>query len=248
MRPTTSPMTLERCSVCTLPVSVLPSSGTWPATAFSTSALNDSSTEAIRPRIVTSTSSSGNMDTNAEYARLETSTPPLSSPYFFTTPKTNAVGVKRRCVWSTFLSAFSTGFTAPASLPRRHAAAHRLGGQTSRRRPVGSEGGVYLGFGRSGVVTLGHRGGQPGAGAGQPLFAHRGQPLAALPQLKRLFQGQAARLQALDHGGQLVPGLLIGQRLRRRGLLAAVRHGHNLIRHRRHPYPSSPSPQTRTVS
>ena len=44
---------------------------------------------------------------------LETSTPPLSSPYFLITPKTNAGGVNRCWVVSTFRSAFSTGFIAP---------------------------------------------------------------------------------------------------------------------------------------
>ena len=64
--PTIRPITLDRLSWCTLPVSWLPISGTWPATAFSTSVLNDASIEATRPRMVTSTSSSGNSETKAE--------------------------------------------------------------------------------------------------------------------------------------------------------------------------------------
>ena len=66
MKPTISPMMLERLSSCTLPVSWLPISGTWPATAFSTSVRNAGLTEATRPRIVVRMSSSGNIETKAE--------------------------------------------------------------------------------------------------------------------------------------------------------------------------------------
>src|ERR1700722_9390939 len=116
---------------------------------------------------------------------LGTSTPPLSSPYFLTTPKTNAGGVNRCWVASTFLSAFSTGFIAPASpFP-----AIRLPSGNTRKR--GSERRVVLGWALTGVippsiippsiVALGHSGREPGPRAVQPLLAHRGQPLAALP-------------------------------------------------------------------
>src|ERR1039457_1765011 len=122
--PTIRPIVLDRLSPCTLPLSWLPISGTWLATAFSTWVLTDGSYEAIRPRIVTSTSSNGNSDTNAEYGGVvgfppaalaprvctggssrgngdtdaecawwQPGPPPLSSPYFLITPKTNAVGV-----------------------------------------------------------------------------------------------------------------------------------------------------------
>src|ERR1700735_5126639 len=108
--PTISPITLCRLSSCTFSVSWLPIAGTCLATVFSTSARKAGFTAATRPRAVTRISSSGNNDTNAEYARFETSTPPLSSPYFLMTPYTNAVGVNRRCVWSTARIARSTGF------------------------------------------------------------------------------------------------------------------------------------------
>ena len=65
-KPTISPMMLERWSWCTLPVRVLPISGTWPATAFSTWVRTDGLTEATRPRIVVRMSSSGKIETNAE--------------------------------------------------------------------------------------------------------------------------------------------------------------------------------------
>src|ERR1035441_2857903 len=136
--PTISPILLDRLSPCTLPVSWLPISGTLSATAFSTSALNAGSTEATRPRIVTSTSSNGNSDTKAEYARLETSTPPLSSPYFLITPKTNAVGVYRRCPASTFLITRSTGFIRAHLAVVSATAAPHQGGQT---RPEGQSAG-----------------------------------------------------------------------------------------------------------
>src|SRR5262249_55480543 len=51
-----------------------------------------------------------------EYARLATSTPPLSSPYFFTTPMTNASGAYRCCLASTHRPARSTGFITPTHL------------------------------------------------------------------------------------------------------------------------------------
>src|ERR1022692_1808901 len=135
--PTISPILLERLSPCTLPVSWLPISGTWWATAFSTWVLTDGSTEAISPRIVTSTSSNGNSETKAEYARLETSTPPLSSPYFLITPKTNAVGVCRCCAASTFLITRSTGFIRAHLAVASATAAPHQGGQT---RPEGQPG------------------------------------------------------------------------------------------------------------
>ena len=90
-----SPITLDRRSSFTLPVSWLPICGTWLATAWMTLSRNDASTDAARPSTVTRTSSSGNSAMKLEYARLATSTPPLSSPYFLTTPNTKAVGVKR---------------------------------------------------------------------------------------------------------------------------------------------------------
>src|ERR1700722_12325538 len=66
-----------------------------------------------------------------------------------------------------------------------------------------------LGGGAVGGLAGGHGGGQPGAGAVQPLGAHRGQLLAALPQVERLLEGEAARFEPLHHAGQLVPGLLV---------------------------------------
>ena len=53
-----------------------------------------------------------------EYARLATSTPPLSSPYFLTTPNTKAVGVKRCWIASILRMTRSTGFTATTRLRR----------------------------------------------------------------------------------------------------------------------------------
>src|SRR6202043_3549302 len=108
------------------------------------------STAATRPRIVTSTRSSGSRDTKAKEARLEGSTPPLPSSYFFTTPKTNAVGVTRRCVASTDQTARSTGFIAPASL----VPPIRL--PSGKARKQRSEGRVVPGRGRLGVIALGH--------------------------------------------------------------------------------------------
>src|SRR5262249_25197492 len=58
--------------------------------------------------------------TNAEWARLATSTPPLSSPYFLISPKTNAVTLCRCCTASTRRTAFSTGFIADHHLPPAH--------------------------------------------------------------------------------------------------------------------------------
>src|SRR5579862_795963 len=159
--PTISPITLARLSSCTLPVSWLPISGTCPATALRAWARNEGLTEATRPRIVTSTKSSGNMETKAEYARLETSTPPLSSPNFFTTPNTNAVGVERRCQASTVLMDFSTGFIALTPLPLFRCGCPVKGLANSPASREKSEGGVVLGPGRGGVVPLGHGSGQP---------------------------------------------------------------------------------------
>ena len=81
------------------------------------------------------------------------------------------------------------------------------------------------------IVALGHGGRQPGPRAVEPLLAHRGQPLAALPQLERLLQAQAAGLEPLDHRGQLVPGLLVGQGLAG-GRAIGLAHGANPIRRR----------------
>src|SRR5260370_20382847 len=249
-------MRLERWSWCTLPVSWLPISGTCLATALRALVRNDGLTEAIRPRIETRTSSSGNRETKAEYAKLEARAPPLSSPYFFTTPTTNAVGVYRCCTASIRRIARSTRFIAPASLvpaialPASEAvkltgaAAHcwtahrhrtyRLAGR------AGSEGGVFLGRVLVGVVALGHGRGEPGPRAVQPLAAHPREPFAAFAQFQRLLQGQAARLKALDDRRQLVPGLLIRKRLLGDRVSAAPRdrapraacHDLNPLRHR----------------
>src|SRR5580700_10190305 len=54
-----------------------------------------------------------------------------------------------------------------------------------------------------------HGGGQPGTGAVQPLGADRGQLFAPLPQVKRLLEGEPARLEPLHHAGELVSGLLV---------------------------------------
>src|SRR6185312_293258 len=163
-------------------------------------------------------------------------TPPLSSPYFFTTPNTNEVGVNRRCVASSFLIAFSTGFIAPTLLlPAQPLPSEEQGKQARQvRRGASLKRRVLVVSRLTGVVAGGHGRGQPGPRAVQPLAAHRGQPLAALPQLERLLQGQPAGLQALDHRGQLVPGLLVAEGLGAlRGLrlrVRAVRHDPNPIR------------------
>src|SRR5262249_55838443 len=83
--------------------------------------------------------------TKAENDIFATRTPPLSSPYFLTTPKTNAAGVFRRCAESTFRIVRSIGFIArhlpsPAcSLPRdwRSKPAPGLPGQRAHRVPGG---------------------------------------------------------------------------------------------------------------
>ena len=59
-RPMMSPITLDRRSSFTLPVSWLPICGTWWATASMTLCRNEASTEAARPSTVTRTSSRGN--------------------------------------------------------------------------------------------------------------------------------------------------------------------------------------------
>lgn len=63
---------------------------------------------------------------------MDASTPPLSSPYFLTTPNTNAAGVNRCCAASTRRITRSTGFIAHL-LP----AAHGLP-RTARAKPDGS--------------------------------------------------------------------------------------------------------------
>jgi AcrR family transcriptional regulator len=90
----------------------------------------------------------------------------------------------------------------------------------------------------AGHARAGGRRFQPGPGAFQPLLADRGQPLAALPQVEGLLQGQAARLQLAHHLGELIPGLLVAERagsvrgpIGRRGGLAIWllgRHGINV--------------------
>ena len=59
--------------------------------------------------------------------------------------------------------------------------------------------------------AAGHGGGQPGAGAVQPLGADRGQLLAALPEVERLLEGEPARFQPPHHAGELVACLLVGE-------------------------------------
>ena len=54
---------------------------------------------------------------------------------------------------------------------------------------------------------------QPGPGAVQPAAAHLRQLLAALPQRERLLQRRAARLQAADDLDELVPRLLVAERV-----------------------------------
>ena len=74
----------------------------------------------------------------------------------------------------------------------------------------------------------------------EPVLAEPGQLLAAFPQDEGLLEGQAAGLQALDHRGELVPGLLVAERLWSfRGLgVRAIRHDPNPIRRHRHPRPA----------
>ena len=107
-----SPMTLERCSWCTFPVTWLPTSGICLATALMTSCRKAASTEAARPSTVTRISSRGNSARKEEKARFETRTPPLSSPYFLVTPNAKAAGVERCWVASILRITRSTGFTA----------------------------------------------------------------------------------------------------------------------------------------
>jgi hypothetical protein len=59
-----------------------------------------------------------------------------------------------------------------------------------------------------------HGRGEPGPRPFQPLLADRCQLLATFPQIERLLQGQAARFQPLDYLGELVTGLLVGDRSR----------------------------------
>src|SRR5689334_6534999 len=100
-RPTISPIRLSLCSSVTLLVSCRPISGTCCAAASWILFFSSGSPAATSPRIVDRISSSGNTDTRAEWARLEASVPPLSSPYFLTTPTTNETGVYRCWVAST---------------------------------------------------------------------------------------------------------------------------------------------------
>ena len=116
-KPTISPMMLDRRSVFTFPVSCWPTTGNWPATALSTCSRKLALTEAASPSTVVRMSSSGKSETNAEYARLEASTPPLSSPYFLLTPNTKAAGMPLRAA-STRRITRSTGFITPPA-PRR---------------------------------------------------------------------------------------------------------------------------------
>src|SRR5215471_17989 len=67
--------------------------------------------------MLTKISSSGNRVMKLEYARLATSTPPASSPYFFITPKTNAAGVNRCCTRSAHRITRSIGFITHPILP-----------------------------------------------------------------------------------------------------------------------------------
>ena len=92
---------LDRCSSLTLPVSCSPISGTCCAAASWILARSSGFPAATRPSTVDRISSSGNTETRAEWARLEASVPALSSPYFLTTPTTNADAVKRCWVAST---------------------------------------------------------------------------------------------------------------------------------------------------
>src|SRR5215472_8426506 len=70
---------------------------------------------------------------------------------------------------------------------------------------------------RGRVIRLGralrHGRGHPGPGTFQPFGADGGQPLAPLPEVQRLLEGEPAGLEPLDHPGELVARLLVGQGL-----------------------------------
>jgi hypothetical protein len=68
-RPAISPITLERRSWCTLPVSCWPSSGNWLATASRTAIRNAGSLAATSPTVV-STNNNGSNEMKQDYARL----------------------------------------------------------------------------------------------------------------------------------------------------------------------------------
>src|SRR5215470_4188268 len=117
--------------------------GTWWAMACRTWWRTAGSLDATRPSRVTSTSSSGNRETNPEWARLAASTPPLSSPYFLISPKTNAVVLCRCCAASTRRITLSIGFIRttclrpartrlPADAARKHEAADQPAGNDAR--------------------------------------------------------------------------------------------------------------------
>src|SRR5215475_5762877 len=91
--------------------------GTWWAMAWRTSSRTAGLWDATKPSRVTRTNSSGNRETNPEWARLATSTPPLSSPYFLMSPTTNAGTLCRCCMASTRRIALSIGFIATTTCP-----------------------------------------------------------------------------------------------------------------------------------
>src|SRR6516164_3435165 len=62
-----------------------------------------------------------------------------------------------------------------------------------------------------GRLAGGHGCRQPGPGPFKPLGADRGQPLAALPKVKRLLEGESARLKPFHYAAKLVPSLLVGK-------------------------------------
>ena len=92
------------------PTNVPPIAGNWVLTAASTWACRAGELDATWTSTVTRMSSSGNTETNAEWAMFAASTPPLSSPYFLITPKMNAETRWRCCAASTRRIARSTGF------------------------------------------------------------------------------------------------------------------------------------------
>src|SRR6202020_2098323 len=86
---------------------------------------------------------------------------------------------------------------------------------TSRRAGAGEEA-VFVAANLEGRVLVGglrgaggHRRGEPGPGALQPLLADGGQLLTTFPQVQRLLQSPPAALQAAPHLGELVTGLLV---------------------------------------
>src|ERR1700728_293230 len=83
-------------------------------------------------------------------------------------------------------------------------------GVTFEESGAGLEAGA-LGGRAVGGLAGGDGGGQPGAGAVQPLGADGGQLLATLPQVQRLLEGEPARFEPLHHAGELVSRLLVSE-------------------------------------